>query len=491
MKKQKTNGNSLKINLGQLKLTQVHSEMLFFIFLILFSLFFAKERIINSDAGFYFFKLVNFGHFNIEHGRYSAFISQLPVLAGIKLGLNLKSLLYIYSVSFIVLFWLVYILIRNGMKNKGAALALVMVIAVGATHSNYRPVSESTQGLVYALLLFAILFAQFENIREERRIILRIILSVITIVLSYFSHPLTIFPVLFIIGFYIIDRSAWKTFFPWALLLFTLILYSIKFLTTKDVSYEGDKLGGLDIITQNLPQFFRIYSTKYLVKRLLNVYLVSTILFFVVNIYYLVKKQYLKWIIVNMFVLGFIVIYNLDYYAGGSDIEMDKNLMTMNFMIFLPFAADVFYDKAIQGWQRTGFMILLLAFSIVVLLHPRKTYQKRLVYYEKLNSALQKQQGSKFYTERENISKDVLFLWGVPFESLIMSSLDGPENSKTIYPFEDIHDLPPYIGDPDLFLCTFFWEKWNIHNLNPKYFILLSEPYRYIPGSDLPKTGNK
>ncbi|HYW97287.1 MAG TPA: hypothetical protein VE870_16965 [Bacteroidales bacterium] len=466
-------------------------ENIFFLVLLTFSLVFAKERIINSDAGFYFFKLVNFGHFNIEHGRYSAFISQIALLAGVKIGLSLKTLLYLYSASFIVLFWLVYILVRNGLKNKGAALAILMTIAVGATHSNYRPVSESTQGLVYALVFFAILFAPFKQVSESRRMVLRTLLSLITIVLCYFAHPLTIFPVLFIIGFYTIERRAWKSYLPWILLLFTLVLYAFKFLVTKDSSYEGGKLSGLDIITQNLPRFFSIYSTKYLVKRLLNVYLVSTILFLALNIYYLWKKDYLKWIFTNTFILGFVLIYNLDYYAGGSDIEMDKNLMTMNLLIFLPFATDIYYNENIREWLRPVFMILVLGFSVITLLHPRKIYRQRISYYEELNDALQAQTGHKFYTEEENISKKVLFLWGVPFESLIISSLDGPVHSRTIYPVKNLNDLPGYIGDPDLFLCTFFWPKWNIDELNPHYFRLPEKPYHYLPAEDLPKTGNK
>ena len=464
----------------------VYFETLFFIFLLIFSLIFAKERIINSDAAFYFFKLVNFGHFNIEHGRYSAFISQLPLLAGVKTGLNLKILLYIYSASFVILFWLVYMLIRNGLKNHAAALALIMVISVGVTDSIYRPVSESTQGLVYALILFAVLYYPFPLTKTGWQSLIRMVLSAMIIILCYYAHPLTIFPVLFIIGFYIIDKSEWKSYLPWLLVLFVIILYSVKFLNTEESSYEGNKLGGLDTILQNLPGFFRLYSTKYLAKRLLNVYLVSLILFLALNVYYLYKSNYLKWIFINVFIFGFVVIYNLDYYQGGSGIEMDKNLMTMNFMIFLPFAADIFYDNNFRVWQRNTFMLLILAFSVIVILHTSKTFVQRIKYYEVLNQALQKQDGHKFYTQQDNISKKVLSMWGVPFESLLISSLDGPGYSKTIYPFVDINDLPDYIRDPDLFLCTTFWQYWKTGDLNRRYFRLPEEPYRYLPGDELP-----
>ncbi len=469
---------------------QKHFEALFFIFLFLFSFVFARERIINSDAAFYFFKIVNFEHFNTEHGRYSAFISQIPLLAGVKAGVNLNVLVYLYSLSFIFLFWLVYLLIRHGLKNPGAALALVMVISVGVTDSIYRPVSESTQGLVYTLILFSVLYYPFPRTRPKWRDPLRITLSAVVIILCYFAHPLTIFPVLFIIGFFMIDRHEWKNYVPWILIMFTVILFSFRFLflTAHTSSYEGGKLSGMQTISGNLPHFFELYSTKYLAKHLFSTYLVSTVLFVILNVYYLARKEFLKWILTMSFVLGFILIYNVDYYSGGSNIEMDKNLMVMNYLVFLPFAADVYQNRKLRPWLKGSFLILILVFAMITILARQEPYKKRIRYYLQLNDVLQNQDGKKFYTSQENISPQVLFLWAVPFESLIISSLDGPEYSKTIYPFADIENLPSYISDPRLFLCTTFWPRWQTGQLNERYFRLPEEPYRYLPGEVLEKT---
>lgn len=464
-------------------LKQTRLESLFFIFLLIFAIAFAKERIINSDAAFYLFNLINYKFFNIEQGRLSTFITQIPVQAAIKAGLNLKVLIYIYSITFPVLFWLVYKIIRNPLKNKAAALALLMLILVGVNHCLYRPVSESTQGMVYAMILFAILYHDFPKVKPDRKNAVRLSLAIFTILFCYFSHPITVFPILFIIGFYIIDNSAWKDYRPWLILAFTLLLFTVKVLTTQGSSYEGDKLSALHDFSNHLLHFYKLYPTHYILHRLPKLYLVSGMIFLVLNVYYIHQKDWPKWILLDVFVLGFVIIHNLIYYAGGSDIELDKNLMTVNFFLYIPFAKEIFYHPKMREWQQKIIMLFLLLFSIVMILHPAKVYTQRIRYYQALNQVMQQQQGSKFYTEKENIDKDkVLFEWGVPYESMVISSLDGPSHSKTLYLFDTLDKLPEYIHDPDLFLYVFFWERRNIHELNQRYFKLPAEPYRYLSG---------
>ncbi len=77
-----------------------------FSFLILFflSIFYYKQRIVFIDTVFQFFKIVNFGQFNIEAGRYSAVFSQIPLLLGVKAHLSLRLLMLIYSISFIAIY---------------------------------------------------------------------------------------------------------------------------------------------------------------------------------------------------------------------------------------------------------------------------------------------------------------------------------------------------------------------------------------------------
>ncbi len=459
----------------------IYYESLALILLLVFSLAFAKARIINSDSAFYFFKLVNSGHFNIEQGRYAAAVTQVPLLLGIRAGISLKTLVYIYSASFVILQWLIYLVIRFGLKNSGAALLLVLTLTTGVSHSLYLPVSELTQGMAWAILLFAILYSPVASLRTRRGKIASASMAFATVFLCFFSHPLTVFPVLYVTGFYLTGRQSGRNYLPWLLVVFTILLFSLKTIALPANSYEAGKLGLLNNFRQNLPHFFSLYSTQYLILRWYKLYLVSFFFFVVMNLYYLRKREFLKWALMNGFIVAFLVVHNLIYFSGGSAMEMDKNLVVLNFLIFLPVVKDFPYEKILYGWRKTAAFAFLILFSAVMILHPAPDYTGRIKYLERLNDSLVKKEHRKFYTEETNLDRDsAMFLWSVPFESLIISSLNGPGHSRTLYPYGHDHPLPPNMGDPDLFICVYFWPDWRVDQLDPRYFRLPAEAYVHL-----------
>lgn len=128
-----------------------------FMALFLASVYFYKERILFADSAFQFFKIINFEKFNVEAARYGSVLPEIPLLMAVKLGLNLKMLTIIYSVSFIGLYYLVYILCVHWLKNPKAGLAVVLTLILCISQSFFHPVTETHQSLVYSVLLFAIL----------------------------------------------------------------------------------------------------------------------------------------------------------------------------------------------------------------------------------------------------------------------------------------------------------------------------------------------
>ncbi len=454
---------------------------LYFLLLLFIATFFAYERIINSDAAFYLFKLIHFEAFNIEHGRYSAFISQLFILPCIKLNLSLKSLVFIYSVSFVLLFYLVFLLIDKGLNDRKSALALIFVLVVGLAHPHYRPVSESTQGLVYALILPGILHRGIFFSKQSYHLIAKYFAALAIIVLCFFSHPITIFPLAFILVHYVLnDLSSLKKPLPWLVLITIVLIFTSKAILDSVSSYEEDKMLNINDFGEALKNFYKIYPTKYYFARLNTIYLIPAILFIITNIFYLKNKKYLKASLLILSSLTFFIIHNIIYREGGSGIELEKNYMTLNLFIFYAFFQDIYPSLKGKTYKLTA-LIVPLVLSTIIILSSSGTYENRIKYYDKLSTELKNSEGRKFYTESKNIDQEeVLFLWGVPFESLLYSSLEGPEHSNTIYLFEDLDKLPDYIDNPDLFLCVFFWPQWDINTLNENYFKLPSEPYKYL-----------
>ncbi len=459
---------------------QLHVH-LYFLLLLSLAIFFAYERIINSDAAFYLFKLIHFETFNIEHGRYSAFISQLLILPFIKLNINLKALVFIYSISFVLFFYLVYLLISRGLNDRSSALTLIFVLVVGFVHPHYRPVSESTQGLAYALILPGILKSNYLFTKKNKILFPKYFTAFIIILLCFFSHPITLFPLGFILAHYLINKPrSFKDPLPWFLIFALIVVFLFKTILGTGSSYEENILTNISSFKTGLKNFFELYPTRYFFRRWDTIYLIPLVLFTVTNIYYLIKRKYLKALLLIFSSLVFFIIHNLVYNQGGSSIELEKNYMTLNLFIFFTFFHDL-YPSIKPKTIKIAVLFIPLLLSPSYILRSAKTYENRIEYLGALSKALKHEEGKKFYTASENIDQDkILFLWGVPFETLLYSSLEGPEHSNTLYPFENIKKLPDYIQNPDLFLCTTFWPKWDVNSLNEYYFRLPSEPYKYF-----------
>ena len=104
----------------------------------------------------------------------------------------------------------------------------------------------------------------------------------------------------------------------------------------------------------------------------------------------------------------------------------------------------------------------------------RRNYMKQLI-----EKASNDTNSRKIIIERNNIDMDRLGVtWSFANETLLISSLEGPENSKTIYLVDNLEELKNYdMKKTDVFLCVPFWLEWNYSSLNPRYFRLPREPY--------------
>ena len=65
-----------------------------------FCAYYSMERVCFADTSYMFFKIVRDTGFNVEAGRYPQVITQLLLVPARFIGLPLKVLMFIYSISF-------------------------------------------------------------------------------------------------------------------------------------------------------------------------------------------------------------------------------------------------------------------------------------------------------------------------------------------------------------------------------------------------------
>ncbi|MBK8499557.1 MAG: hypothetical protein IPL52_12275 [Flavobacteriales bacterium] len=152
-------------------------------FLAQFAWRFAEERL-YADSGYYLFRTINEGGFHIEHGRWVlAFAEWLPLL-GAKLGLPLRSVITLHSLSSVVFLLFAIGFAGFVLHDRRTVLALAVVQLVGLAHGLFCPVFE----LYYGVGLIILFHATAVHDKLEGRT--RIILACLLFIVALSSHPM-------------------------------------------------------------------------------------------------------------------------------------------------------------------------------------------------------------------------------------------------------------------------------------------------------------
>lgn len=452
-----------------------------FIVLFALSFLFFKERIFFSDTAFQFFKIVNFEKINVEASRYGAILPELPVLLAMKLGVNLKGLTIIYSGSFILLYYIAFICCVYLFKNVPAGLAIVIVLILCISQSFFHPVTETHQSLVFSILVYAIL--QYSGFRYS---IIQYLLAIALIVLAFFTHPVAVYPLVFIIGYVAIDKKQLRSFAPYVLLLIVAILAIGKVLLTSENSYEGKFFSELLKSPSLILDLPHAYSAKFFLKRISGLYFWLAIFELALIVYLVSKKHYVKlgWQLASS---GFFLIITiLTYNRGDSDMLMERAFMPLALFVALPLLKETIEDKKFRI-PKVIFLAVVILISMNRIYQQGRKFRERTQFNLEMLSKTAHIPNRKFIVERSEMEKHHLTFWSHSFETLMLSAITKNMPTQTIFPASDVNKLTKYTtGNNDVFLGTDFWLVWSINDLNHKYFNLPTNyPYKIINIDDL------
>jgi len=453
-----------------------------FLVLLIASVYFYKERILFADSAFQFFKIVNFEKINVEAYRYGAILPELPVLLAMKLGFSLKLLIITYSVAFIALYYIVFLICIKLLKNTAAGLSIILILIMCISESFFYPVTETHQSLIFSVLLFAIF--EYESFRNS---LVQILLASAVIIVSFLAHPIAIYPITFIIGYCAIDKKQLRSIMPYALLVLAIGLAVAKVVLTDENSYEGKFFSELlksPSIIFDLPF---AYSTKFLIKRIFGLYLWVAILEFILILHLILKKEYLK-LFWQLGISGFFLIVTLlTYNKGDSDMLMERAFMPLALLVSIPLLKEMLENNNQYRMLKLTFLTLIIVVSLNRINTQGKVFRERTRFNQELMAKTAKLPNRKFIVASSELQKHHYTYWSHSFETLILSSITDNIPTQTIYPANDISQLTKYTENVnDVFLGADFWLEWSIDNLNHKYFNLSKEmPYTIVKIDDL------
>jgi len=451
-----------------------------FAIILIFAAVFYKERIFFSDSAFQFFKIVNFEKINIEASRYGAVIPQLPVLLAIKFGFNLKYLTITYSLSFVLLYYFVFIFCVHWLKHLAAGFSLIIVLVLCISQSFYHPVTETHQSLVFCIFFYAILTSGKIKITY-----LKYVLATLLIGLAFLTHPVALYPLTFLIGYFAIDRNKLKTFAPYYLLVIVVTIAFTKVLLTSQDSYEGKFFSELMHSPSILFNIANEYSTYFFLTKAGKLYFWTILLEILLIIVLLMNKkwQVLIWQLCS--VSFFMVITFLTYHQGDSDLLMERAFMPLALFIAVPFVQEILYAKKKLAIIGTALIVVIISLSLSRIYRQGNFFKNRTAINQELLWKTAQFNNRKFIIQQNELG--VFTFWSHSFETILLSAITDKMPTQTIYPSNNIESLTKYTKNTNsVFLGTDFWLEWDIKSLNQKYFDLPDDrPYKVIKLDDL------
>jgi hypothetical protein len=449
---------------------------------LLLAYYYAPERIIHTDCAYQFFHLLLEGSF-FETGayRYSAYIPQAIVLGAFHVGLPLSALIVAYSLSFVLIYGVLWWLVSFPFNQPriGFALLLSLVLSVGLSY--FMPVTEIQQALAYAIAFFAA--CQSNRLPFIWKSLLMLLLAV----LAFLAHP----GVVIVVGF--LGCYAWlnqgKTFNRLGLLLIgcLVLLVVLKLVFTSGDSYEGQFFQQLKRIKSHVRYFFISYTWGYYGKAFFTLYWLPILIWIINNGFYLAQRLWLKFGLSAGAGIAFYLMTIIIYYDGDSDLMMERSFMAFNGIVLVPFFNEVlihtfqleiitrrarqFYDLAVST--------CLVMYAVWMLYFHLPMIQLRLSTIEQMLTSAKVQAGEKVIVPKSQAPVDKLMVhWAIGVESLLLSAYHDPAQARTIYLAEPDQDIKACTSDAQVFCFTPFYPTLPMAKIPTRFFQLRPQPYR-------------
>jgi hypothetical protein len=448
-----------------------------FILLLLAAIYFYQERVLFSDAAYMLFRIVNLNSLQIQEHRYGSFITQAFPLLGSRIHLSIQSVAFLYSISFNLFYLAVASLLLFRYKQTGLAVLMSFYFLLFASDTWFWTNNEVHQGICWMFVFLAI---TLEMGRKKRPLLLLLPLFVVLGILSIFTHPLVMFPLIFL-WLFLLLQPGWP-FSKNLTIILTVILVltclSKMLVSTHHSPYDAAKLESVNNISiKRIIQAFYSPMAKEIVKRTLVNYWLVPILFFA-GIYACRRKN--QWRVIML-----TTVFCLVYFAAICLVFTDfipfyteSEWMPLSIIATAPFV----YYLLPRLKEKTATILLAFIFSVRLVYIGASAHEfiQRKEFIANTLQTMRDQNCSKgLVTETKEDKKLLLLSWGLPAESHLASALAGdqPQLTFAVGSREDLDQRIP--GDTHQFISCF--ENWEDKMLNHRYFSIDTiAQYRYI-----------
>ena len=456
-----------------------------FLVLLILAAKYANVRVLLTDSAYQVFYDINHQGMLINDSRYSMVLTQILPWIAIHLHLPLKLVIISYSVSFILVGYACWLITAYLMRQRQAAtLMLFVLLAIGGTFLHC--ISESFQLMFYVPMLYAWM-CQGERLKvkgERLKIFTYYIILAILVALAFFIYPMSVFYILFAVGFRLLKEGKPSLDKPAIITAAMLLAFIALYWLIGASGHDSEFVPTLPVIIDSLLHFFSLGSFGTFLFMFPRLYLVPTVLLVLTLIGYARGKQWWKFWYLLGYAVAFLVAACIIYQTGDSPISRERYFIPLFFIVGLPFLVDElprFSQR--QEWIWFVAFIALIIFSFGRIMHYVHKYEPRLEAIAEVSRLAERQGQHKLLVTRstaeEVFPEDI---WGLALESMLFTAQQGPEHTVTIYKEEDDFDRTDadlYLN-PEVYVSVNWWKRWEVKELNPHYFCLPAQGYKEL-----------
>lgn len=449
---------------------------LLFLSLLILSIIHYRERIAHVDTALQFFKWVQLDRVEVEAHRYSAILPQLAVKSAKAFGASLQTLMLIGSLMHVIVPWLVFAIVAHFLRVPWAAAATALAAVLATRLTFFGIVLEVNYLLSYPMLLVGILSTD----RGFKVKWFQFACLVFSLLICLFVHPIGALICLFIFGFVLILRLGDQRQII-ILAMITLLWIPLSRFLFPPSGYEDGLYASTHQGVARAAEIFTLPSFDFLLGhtyRYTNHYVPLWILMGLTLFLIARRKQWVLLFWVSSAVTGYILLNVFTYYAGETAMFMEKNYLPLAILVAIPLMYEVHLLPL--RWQRLAmipFVIVLFLQFRGITIASRQINERYERLAELINDIRRTSHEKVIVPEAEFAKRNIDPSWAIAFETMLISSHDGPERTITV-----VRE-----NDPDFDISNEKVHLRPIHSqyppdsLDSRYFDLQEGPYRSFP----------
>jgi hypothetical protein len=435
-----------------------------FLTLLSLSCIYYKERTCFLDISFHLFYILKDGDFAIQNNRFGAFFTQSFPFIGSKFAVSLNNIAIAYSMSFVILPFLTFILIHLGMKNSKISVAYILFVMLMTTHTFYWVQSELPQAISFLFMLIALLDNIVNTDREPTPYFWTI--SSVLIFIVCFTHPLIVFPFSFVLTYYyILYPEKRKIIYVFGFFYFSILVIKSLFFNTP---YESQAMGGIKNFANLFPHYFNLQSNKNLLHYFVHDYYFVIILFIAFLMYCFKQRLYNKIFLLSSYFVGFCFVVNVSYPNGAAQFYLENQYLILSFFVCLPFTFEVL-PQIKNSKIQYGILCMIFAIGIFRIINTHQFYTNRLNWNRNLLLQTEVLPNKKLIISSSKAPEDTLLMtWASSYELWLLSTIEKGI-SRSIIIEENENEFDEAFLANKSFISK--WEAFDYSTLNKKYFV--------------------